>query len=164
MKKRLITIVALFAFAFTLNAFAAKEKTEGTKLDKTFAGKTSMTEEQVKELKGKYGYGEMMIMSEISKKSGKPMEDVMADRSSGMGWGKISKKYDINLGEVISASKKNLKSMKDDFGDESEYKKARKEVKKASKYMDSKDKIKKKSKKDKKGKKSKKSKKDKKNR
>jgi len=48
------------------------------------------------------GFGEIMILSKISKASELGLDELLAMREDGMGWGKILKELDLNPGEVFS--------------------------------------------------------------
>jgi len=50
---------------------------------------------------GKLGKGEMAIAQDLARRSGKSLDEIVAMRKTGLGWGQIAHKLGLQLGRVI---------------------------------------------------------------
>ncbi len=50
---------------------------------------------------GKLGKGEMAIAQDLAKRSGKSLDEIVAMRKTGLGWGQIAHKLGLQLGSVV---------------------------------------------------------------
>jgi hypothetical protein len=97
-----------------------------------FAQKTGLTQEQITSLRNQnYGYGEIMIMSEIAKKSNQPVEMIAQDKVSGMRWAEITKKYNLKLGEVAANCNMQLNALDKEYKNNADLRQARHQVREA---------------------------------
>jgi len=51
------------------------------------------------------GYGEISHALAIAGKTGEKLDVIIALKTGGMGWGEITKKYDLNLGKITKEAK-----------------------------------------------------------
>jgi hypothetical protein len=92
----------LFALLLAAAPYAAAADKKPAELAKKY----NVTEKEVADLRAKkLGWGEIDNALAISRKSGKPLSEIMAMRDSGMGWGQIAKKEGFTLGEVKRSEK-----------------------------------------------------------
>ncbi|MGH7726136.1 MAG: hypothetical protein ACREOU_11985, partial [Candidatus Eiseniibacteriota bacterium] len=52
----------------------------------------------------KISWGGVMIAEEIARATGRPVKEIIAQKKSGQGWGKIAKDHGLNLGEVMHSA------------------------------------------------------------
>jgi hypothetical protein len=103
MNKRAITALLLACLAAPLAAEDAKEGKDA-KAD-SLAAEYNVPKARVLALREKMGWGEVKHALAISNKAGVPVDDVVALRDSGMGWGQIAQKYGFKLGDVTGKGK-----------------------------------------------------------
>lgn len=131
---RLVSIFTCVLLLVSFGAFAYGKNAPAKDSVQVISEQTNMPVEKVNELKTKnYCYGDMMILSEMSKQSNQPVDTIITDRNSGMTWNDIAKKYNVNMGKVISSSHKNLNKAKRQFANKSEFNQARNTIKNAEK-------------------------------
>ena len=72
------------------------------------AKKTGIPEKQLKEqqAKTKLNSGGLYIANTLAAKTGKSFDQIMAEKNSGKGWGKIAKDNNVKLGPLVSDAKK----------------------------------------------------------
>ncbi len=138
----IVLTVAIFvrpAAGQDVDAKGGKELTElGQKIDKAadraapkqvvdkivgeFNGKTftfepggtprTLTESDVRTLRKGLGFGEISILLALASQSGKPVNDILAMRRSGEGWGDLARDLKLkNLGSVIKSVKATEKGL-----------------------------------------------------
>ncbi|MGB9553270.1 MAG: hypothetical protein ACPL7L_02720 [bacterium] len=75
-----------------------------------------LPEETVEALRSKgLGYGEIVIVQELAKRSGKTVEEIVALFKEGYGWGEIASLLGVNfhgIGEIVSQGQKNNQGRK----------------------------------------------------
>lgn len=60
----------------------------------------------------KLGWGELSIAYRLSQKTGVPVNQLIAERKSGKGWGAIAKEHNVKLGPLLSEVKKSDHALK----------------------------------------------------
>jgi hypothetical protein len=48
------------------------------------------------------GYGELLIANSLASATGRTFDEIVARRTSGEGWGRIAKDYNVKLGPIVS--------------------------------------------------------------
>lgn len=56
--------------------------------------------------KEKFGKGEMEIAEDLATQSGKSMDEILAMRKAGKGWGQIARELDVKLGPTVRNGKR----------------------------------------------------------
>jgi len=96
---------------------SAKAEASSPKWDTAIQEKYGLTSEQTADLRAKgFNNPQIAILSQLSKSSGKPLEEVVRMRQEEkMGWGRIAKELGVKPGEIgqsVSSMRKEIKKVR----------------------------------------------------
>lgn len=105
--KKLFTLVLATLLSLSFIGMAFAQATPATPATPTKRAAEEKKEEGKAEKKGKkekskekLGKGEMAIAEDLAKKSGKSVDEIVAMRKSGLGWGQIAHKLGVQPGSA----------------------------------------------------------------
>lgn len=52
------------------------------------------------------GYGGLLVANSLAAESGRPVDEIIARKQSGRGWGEIAREYNVDLGHVVSRAER----------------------------------------------------------
>lgn len=74
----------------------------------TISRETGVPVTVIQQQRARYGlgYGSLLIANSLAAEVGRPVDEILALRQSGRGWGDIARQYNVNVGNVVGRVKR----------------------------------------------------------